>query len=473
MDNYGITVTEVTDVNEALENFTGFRFFFDDANGEITTEDYLESMEPLATNLLDDATSAYNNASTKLEDTDIPNQYPTYYRNDVIEYLEASEERLIESQESYENNTYYTSTSKSFQSLIYSRFVSYACDYWDTDDASYVEDLLQEVKTWYNSASEEAKNAEIDGYISLQTVGAAQRRASEAKQYLDAAESAYDNGLNFYSDVMDFLYKMAFVVERSNSIRWWINIGDYFNETGTLDKDALENLALEYKEEAQQATVYSSIILSELGSSAGESTNYLSYAEDLLETAAEDLERGYPAAALFGALEATVRANLAIEIIGVEPVDRIQLASETAISKISKSRQQGIEPVLAVSYYEYGESLENESDFDNSLLYYKYSGMIAGVLGFSNSTLGTAESGYVGLPLIEGQFPRNWVLIVAAIAIFSAIAGIGLGLIFSGLSSKEEPQKREKPRRYQPPRHPYFSREDMPRSIKDYYKKNK
>ena len=476
MDNYGMTVTEVADVNEALENFTGYRFFFDDTNGEITTDDYLASMVPLSTSLLQDARDAYYNASIELEDADIPNQYPTYYKDDIEDYLNAAEEKLTQSEESYENETFYTSTSKSFQSLIYSRFVSYACEYWTTEEDSFIDDLLQEVQNWHNDASDEAKNAEINGFISLQTVGAAQRRVSEAKQYLDSAESTYSNGLNFYSDVLDFIYKLAFIVERSNSIGWWIDIGSYFNETGTLDKDTLGDLALEYTEEAQQATVYSSIILGEMGSTSGDSTDYLSYAEELLETARDDLDKGYPAAALFEALEATVRANLAIEIIGIEPEDKIELASESAINKISKSRQQGIEPVLAVSYYEYAESLSNESEFDSALLYYKYSGMIAGVLSFSNSTLGTSSSGYVGLPVIL-RISEDWFFTIVTVAALALVLGLGLGLIIGGTSlkdgEKKKPESKQISHYEKPPRHPYFSKEEMPRSIKDYYKKNK
>ncbi|MCK4365352.1 MAG: hypothetical protein KAW45_04830 [Thermoplasmatales archaeon] len=476
MDNYGMTVTEVADVNEALENFTGYRFFFDDTNGEITTDDYLASMVPLSTSLLQDARDAYYNASIELEDADIPNQYPTYYKDDIEDYLNAAEEKLTQSEESYENETFYTSTSKSFQSLIYSRFVSYACDYWTTEEDSFIDDLLQEVQNWHNDASEEAKNAEINGFISLQTVGAAQRRVSEAKQYLDSAESTYSNGLNFYSDVLDFIYKLAFVVERSNSIGWWIDIGSYFNETGKLDKDTLDDLALEYIEEAQQATVYSSIILGEMGSTSGDSTDYLSYAEELLETARDDRDKGYPAAALFEALEATVRANLAIEIIGVEPEEKIELASESAINKISKSRQQGIEPVLAVSYYEYAESLANETEFDSALLYYKYSGMIAGVLSFSNSTLGTSSSGYVGLPVIL-TISEDWLFTIVTVAALALVLGLGLGLIIGGTSLKDgekrKPESKQISHYEKPPRHPYFSKEEMPRSIKDYYKKNK
>ena len=477
MNTYGMTVTEVEDINQALENFTGYRFFFNNNVSNLTTKDYINSMKPLATSLLDEAQQTYDNADLKLDNSSIPNKYPNYYKNDISEYLDTSKERLKQSEEAYENETYYTSTSKSFQSLIYSRFVLYACDYWDPDYESFIEDLITEVKSLYENASIDARSAEIEGYISLQTVGAAQRRASEAKQYLDSAESMYDNGLNFYSDILDFLYRLSFVVERSNSFGWWLNIGSYFNETGNLERSSIENLTLEYIEDAQQATIYSGILLQEMGSATTDSSNYLSNAEELLESARDDLEKGYPAAALFEALEATVRANLAIEIIGTEPEEKIELASENALNKITRSREHGIEPVLAVSYYEYAQSLTNESDFENALLYYKYSGMIAGVLGFTNSTIGTASSRYVGLPNIKNSIPGNWLFIIIMISIFSLIAGLGIGLIIGGISFRENNSKKEPQiifdNRKRPPKNPYFSGEDMPRSIKDYYKKNK
>jgi uncharacterized protein len=478
MDNYGIVVDEVADINEAVENFTGYRFFFNETEGKITTEDYLKAMKPLASVLLEDADQAYENASIKLDNSSIPNNFPTNYKDDIVDQLKTSKDSLTKSEEAYDNETYYTSTSKSFQSLISSRFVLYACRYWEPGNTTFFQDIFQEVESWYNNAADKAKNAEISGFISLQSVGAAQRRASEAKQYLDEAETMYTSGLNLYSQVLDFLYNLAFVVERSNSIGWWIGIGSYFNETGVLDKDALENLALEYIDEAQQAATYSGIILGEMGAAtSSDSSNYLSLAEELLQTARDNLDGGYPAAALFESLEATVRANLAIEIIGAEPKDKIDLASSSASIKIANSRRQGIEPVLAVSYYEYGESLANESDFNSALLYYKYGGMIAGALGFADSTT-RSSSRYVGLPQIIRPSSLDWPLIVSITAILAIIAGIGLGLVIGGVATnKKEDFKKLIPKSLynysNRPKHPYFSSEDMPRSIKDYYKKNR
>jgi uncharacterized protein len=429
-----------------------------------------------------DAQEAYKNASSKFENSTIPNNFPYYYRIEVKNRLALAEEHLEMSEFQYNENRYYTSTSRSFQSLIYSRYVTYSCDFFDSEDDNYFKNLLSEVESYYLYANEDAKNAEVTGFISLQSVGSAQTRASEAKIYLENAKNLYEASNPYtYFDVPEFLYNLAFVVERSNSIGWWIKIGKSFNEIGKLDSDYLENLALEYIEEAQLAVLYSGIILSELGSTS----SYLSNAENLLESARDNLEKGYPAASLFEALEATVRANLAIEIIGTEPEDKIDLAKEQAGIKISNSRSQGIEPILAVSYYEYAESLTNKTDYETALINYKFSGMIAGALGFTNISTSTAESRYVGrIDIIRPERTNIFqgFFFVLILCILACIAGIGLGLIFGGLFfGKEKVEKKSiipKSNEYniykeKPPQQPEFSTGDLPRSIKDYYKKNK
>ena len=479
-DNYGIEVVEVAEINEAIQNFTGYRFIFEDGDSEITTEQYIQSMQPLASMLLENATVDYNNASLKFNNSIIPNYFPTYYRNNVNLELQKSKQALEESNGWYDQNLYYTSTSKSFQSLISSRLVTYACDYYDSGNISYLEKLLEDAQSLYVNTSKQAEKAEINGFITLQSVGAAQRRASEAKKYLDAAVEEFDY-MNSFSDVISFLEKIAFVVERSNSISWWIGIGTKFNDTGELTNTTIENLALEYIEEAAQAAVYSSVILDEIGSTYTDSTDYLIDAENLIETARDDLDRDYPAAALFEALEAMTYANLAIEIIGTEPEDRLNISSERASSNIAKSRKQGIEPVLAVSYYEYAESLRNESNNNAALIYYKYSGMIAGVLGFTNVTIGISSSIKVGIPDFKSFFNIYDFGLLFFIALLGVVAGLGIGLIIGGVlkdNKTKSPKKRAQisyKRDYKPAsrQHYRYPSDEIPRSIRDYYKKQK
>jgi hypothetical protein len=81
------------------------------------------------------------------------------------------------------------------------------------------------------------------------------------------------------------------------------------------------------------------------------------------------------------------------------------------------------------------------------------------------------------MPNIQSSIPGNFIFITVSIAIFSVLVGLGIGLIIGGISFKDSNIKKEKTtyidNKKNTPKNPYFSKEDMPRSIKDYYKKNK
>ena len=478
LDNYGIEVIESEDINDALLYFTGWNFPVIESSASLTTEDYIDAMKPLATSLLNNSRESYANASKSFDNTEISNRYPYYYKNQVTDFLNGAEEALIESEDWFDQEVYYTSTSKSFQSLINSHFVMYSCEYFNEEDKEdYVNSLLDEAEEFNTNKSNLAKNAEVNGTISIQCVGAAQKRASDAESRLSDAYSSYQNG-----DYLTALYDISYAMQRSNSIEWWIGISSYFNDTGEIDDKELEHLAEEYIEDAQQAAVYSEVILEEMGKTSG----YLADAENLLETARDDKEKGYSAAALFEALEALAKANLALELVDVITEDKLERYQESASSSISKSRIRGIEPVLAVSYYEYAQSLVNESSTDAAMFYFKYSGLIPGVLSFTG-TFGGQSSRYIGIPEINvppwssGIFRYKEYLILFAVigGLGGLCAGVAIGLLPSAYRrQKEKSNKNLIPRninnRYgKKINDEYFSEDQIPRSIKDYYKKTK
>jgi len=455
LEKYGIEVIEVEDIEEAVLYFTGWEFSAIEPDDSISTEAYIDSMKPLASSLLNESKESYKNASEAFNTSDIPNLYPNYYKDQIEDFLDDAEQNLKESEDWYSQELYYTSTSNSFQSLIDSHFVSYACDYFSSDDGdSYVQSLLAEAKSVSEEKSEFARTAEISGLISLQTVGAAQKRASDAESYLSDAEASYSNG-----DYLSALYRIAFAIERSDSVEWWIDIASPFNETGDISSGDVQNLAVEYIEDAQQAVVYSGVILQELGTSS----SYLTEAEDLLDIANNDKENGYYAAALFESFESLVKANLALELVDSNSEDKVERARESASTSISESRYRGIEPVLAVSYYEYAQSLVELSLYDVAIVYFKYSDLIAGALSFT-STCGGHSSRYVGIPEITLSIWDRGILRYFEYFIFTLVIGIFggfvLGIVLERLSHKKQENK-------------VFYEEWVPRSIKDYYKKKK
>ncbi len=479
MNKYGIEVREVSDINEVMENITGYRFPVISTNDSISTEQYFDSMKPLATHLLNQSNMSFKNASDTFDITSIPNNFPYYYRNQVTDYLNNAEDSLKESEEWYSKNMYYTSTSKSFQSLINSRFVSLICNYFSSDNKSaYIDNALSEALSFYENQSVQAKETEVKGAISLQCVGAAQKRASEAKSYLSMAQNNYQQGDDFNS-----LYQIAFAIQRTESVGWWLDLRSYFSETENMDFNDLESLANDYIQDAQQSIIYSQVILQEIG----KSSSLLTEAEQMLDNARNDEVEGYFTAALFEALEALSKGNLALELVDTTTNEKIlsklERANESANVGISESRLIGIEPVLAVSYYEYAESLM-QSNIEDALFYFKYSDLITGVLTLTSNSSSDQSSRYIGIPELNPKsvmfnsmkFSGYLLIFVSVGAIVGLTIGITIGYL---MFKKETPEpayyssgKNIETTHIEEKNLPTYQ-ESFPESIYDMYKKNK
>jgi len=457
MSNYGMQVIEVEDIDDALLFFTGWTFPVKESPDKITTEDYIVAMKPLATSLLTEAQISYQNASNLFNITTIPNRYPNYYKNQVTDFLNNAADRLLDSVHWYDKEVYYTSTSKSFQSLIDAHFVSYTCQYFSTQNqSSLVQSLINQTVQSYHDKSELAKTAPIHGIVSLQCVGAAQQRINEAMSYLSEANTSFHS-----NDYLTALYKVAYAQERIESVQWWLNISAPFHDSGAINSSMIDTLAEEYLDDAQQAIVYSEIIISEMG----KTSSYLNDAKNLLETARSENENGFSAAALFGSFESIVKANLALELVDGVTNDKVERARARASVSISESRNLGIEPVLAVSFYEYGQSLANESSLDTAIVYYKDADFIAGALRFT-TPYGEQSSRYIGVPEKVSVVPWNYepyryIGFFILFTLIGGIVGMGLGLLIAELFGKK--RKKEQ----------FFSKVSDPKSIEDYYKKQK
>jgi len=137
-------------------------------------------------------------------------------------------------------------------------------------------------------------------------------------------------------DYLTALFKIAFTLERSKSIEWWVNLTSKFNKTSEIDNTTLAALAEEYIDNAQQTVAYASVLLQEMG----KSSSYLPSAEDLITSARNAKEEGYPAAALFESLEVLVKGNLALELVDGVTKDKIERTRESASRSINEARQQ-------------------------------------------------------------------------------------------------------------------------------------
>jgi predicted S18 family serine protease len=279
------------------------------------------------------------------------------------------------------------------------------------------------------------------------------------------------------------LYQIAYAIQRTESVGWWLGLISHFNDTDDINSGDLKTLTNDYIQDAQQSIIYSQVILEEIG----QSSSLLTEAEQMLENAKSDEEEGYYAAALFEALEALSKGNLALELVDTTTNEKIlsklERANESANAGISESRLMGIEPVLAVSYYEYAESLMQSSAQD-SLFYFKYSDLITGVLTLTSSCSSDQSSRYVGIPephtksLMSTTIKFSGYLLI--FAAFGAIGGLSIGLIIGYLMFKKEKTEavhqvlpKEIPTTFTEEKYLSTQQESFPDNIYDMYKKDK
>lgn len=433
---YGIEVIEAEDINDALLYFTGHTFPEEKSSKPVTTEDYESIMGPLSMQLMDEANESYKKAGAIFRNASLPTGF--WYDNPkakVESSLSNALNALKDSRLACSNFYYYYSISKSFQSLINSRFVTYICTYYNEGD-DYYDTIYQNVSEMVSDALDRAGNAEINGMISLQCVGTAQMRALDARDSLNSSVQYWNSFLKWHDtdNLFSSFYQMAYAAERSSTVDWWLSLSGQFNETGSVNQSWIKEAAGRYYDYASQINAYAGILISE----SGASQTFINAAQSMLSKAESEMD-SYPAASLFNSLESTANANIAIEAIDGVDADKVGRASEMASYSIQETRAEGTEPVLAVSYYEFGRSMENQSSGD-AMTYYKYSYMISNLLRLGVGYSGTSSSSYVGLPLPGGAGGGGISILVAAgLFVAGAVLGGGVAtMVYGGRKNRKD-----------------------------------
>ena len=435
---YGIIVKEVDDINEALKYFTGYTFPERKSSQPMTTEDYESIMKPLAMDMLDRANSSYEKADSLFKNCTSKGVIPPGYwwnnpKANIKNTLNNALKDLQDANTAFANYFYYYSISKSFQSLVDSRFVKYACEYYlQGGKEDYFSSVYDNVTEMVNEATKEVKNAEIKGLISLQCVGAAQIRAMDALDTLNQSMQ-YWNKYSYTlsnNDLFSAFSNLAYAAERSKTAHWWLSLRDYFNDTFLINETWLEGMVDKYYDYASQIITYANILVSE----SGASSSFIKKAQTLLNQAGNG---EYKAASLFLSLEAIANANIAIEAIDGVDEGNVERTSQMASYSIQQTRNESIEPIMAVNYYEFGRSIEKDS-LNDALIYYKYSYMISNMLRLGAGYEGVAKSSYAGLPSQSKSSNDNHIFTTAGLFVVGLITGGVITFAYESRRRKEE-----------------------------------
>lgn len=347
-----VNVVEVANIQEAVEFFTGNRINISIPPKGVWSAEYLNTLRPLSANVLSDANLLYHKALNE-----------TTQFSDI---LQSQEELLRYGYEQYDDQQYYAATNTGLLILKNLKFILWYEEYQNQnaeDKNEYLNNLLEQVTREINKSRQEVDAFKDGGVVDVDSVGAAEIRVVMAEQFLEDARSADSD--------KQFIEILAQASMRAQTVGWWLSLA---NSNTITPETILKDRAGWYVGTASSIVIYTETIIHEMESWHG-LLILLQEAEESLNRAKIEYERGYYSGAIFDSLLAAEQASTAISLLGYADVDtKIKRSADSARIAIEEVRNAGIEPVLAVSAYEFADSLESPSQ---KIVEYNYARAIA------------------------------------------------------------------------------------------------
>ena len=336
-----ITVKEVGTIQQAVLAFTGNKIMKQTYKGEIFTSQYLNLLKPLATSLKQEAGYMYENTGDD-------------------QLLKQVDEIMKRADKMYKEEKYYAATSLYFNSMYLMRYIQWVEGYKNAaDKEEYLIKLIDKVKQQIERSEAELKDFKSYGVVDVEAVGAAESRITAAKAKLNKAIEI--------KDVDEKISSLAFAHERARTAQWWLTLAT--PDGKIIPEKILKERAGWYLSQAQSIYTYTQTLFSEIGHSV------LNGASRDIEHAKQEIQQGYYAGAIFDSLHATVISSTNIGLFGdVDISKKVEQSADDANTAINQARMQGIEPTLAISAYEFAETLSNPYD---KIVQYTYAKMVA------------------------------------------------------------------------------------------------
>ncbi|WP_297534964.1 S16 family serine protease [Thermococcus sp.] len=360
-ERWGLKVIEVKDIYQAVYYFTGHRIPRPKppAKVEISTA-FLEND---AKSDYANTTAYYRKVMKELQESNVG--YETY--ETLLAALQSAGQLLNQSREDIAKGMYYTALSHDFQARIIIRHVDW---YLSTNTPEDVQKLLDRVRAEINSTEAYVENQTIRGITMLQAIAAAEQRVEDAKSALDSAWRYY-----YSQDYWDAIGEAAYAYERAKTAVFWTNLGKKFARGKPISKNIVRITARDYIDESDLIVAY---IESMYGDVIGNSLT------STIEKAQQYYDDGKYSAALFTAMQARVQGEVFLDTLAITNwtvlMDKLNMAKEDAKTAIGTAEEKGITPILAIAYYEFAESFEeqavktqNVSDLQTAMTFYMYS----------------------------------------------------------------------------------------------------
>lgn len=361
-DDWNMRIIEVSDIVDAYKYLAGYEVQQKIVSSEeIASQKFNDVMKLLGDDLLKDAQKEYNSTKQKIATSTLS----FGYLDPIRENFKTSETALNDAQSYYSTAQYYSASSLAVRSLINTGYVNLLLGYHDSgENKTYITDELEKVKADVKGFEIMfLKDRTVNSIDDIEAFAVVIDRIRESEDILNDSATSISKG-----DNNSALYLISYAKVRENTAYYWLTLINEFKGNGSymFNQSSMRPLAQERMEQSSNYILYAQTVAN---------NNILSSAESHLEKAETAFEDGKYIFAIFEAAKARAEANLAMEIRAATNTtvnELLNLYSESAKSSIKYSEEQGLLPILALSYLEYSKTFE-ESDPVTSLVYLSYS----------------------------------------------------------------------------------------------------
>jgi uncharacterized protein len=358
---YDIEVEEVSDLIEAVYEFTGERFKEIEVDLEVN-EKYKEVMKSLAVELCNRTENLQKEVYASNVDISVIDEDFVGIEESAVNFSEKAD-KAFEDEMHYSAASYCFGANVNYRSLLIR--ISNLTDFESVKENIKIIDTKVEEK-------------EILTITDLEAYMIVKERIKDAEDLLEKAEYNYEkNG--------SYIRYLARANERIYSAESWSWFFGFPGKEFKFDKESLKSGCLVKLSEAEERYQYANLFFPD---SLKETKEEIDYAYD-------DLEKGDYELCLFKASKAKAEADIILSVIGVEEtqVDTLIANKLKIVERVIA--EQDVFPILGYSYYEYADSLKDDDKYA-SLLYSEYA------LELSNLDLYFEEKGKIQIKIDEG-----------------------------------------------------------------------
>ena len=372
----GVDVVEVSNVADAFKYFTGMKIETPEVQKVELPSDVKKAISSWVNMYLNNA-SLMNRKSM-----DLASKLSSSQRSYISYLVSESEKYAKNASDLINRGFYYTAASAAFQSAFYSER-AYETALYLTEGKSAFERIFKDVNLSLNELYKEiiSLKPSLEG---IDVLSAAWIRYYDARRNLDLSSSAYSNGAILDSSTWGGIQYgaisyLAYAKWRAITAKTWLSL---YKQGTLMSQTSLKSMADTMLYGAETSSSYAYTLYS------GASSALLDESQQRLIDARDAYSAGNYVGALGLSIEAISDATTAIHAVYYTDVSTVMdSVRKSALEAISRAKSRGLEPLLAMSYYELASFYE-KSDPLTSLSLYEMSAISAMSLEIASRSKG-------------------------------------------------------------------------------------